>query len=88
MFSRSFVLVPILTLSPWAPVESQSRAGDWPQWRGPDRDNVSRETAWISRPPFLSIKSPRMHPRSPLLPLPEGFLALPSVSTAPLFFAP
>ena len=20
--------------------------GDWPQWRGPDRDNVSRETGW------------------------------------------
>ena len=23
-------------------------AGDWPQWRGPDRDGISRETGWRS----------------------------------------
>lgn len=26
-------------------------AADWPQWRGPDRDGVSRETGWLDRWP-------------------------------------
>lgn len=30
-------------------VSSQAAsAGDWPQWRGPERDGVSRETDWVS----------------------------------------
>lgn len=24
-----------------------ARAGDWPQWRGPDRNGISRETGWL-----------------------------------------
>ena len=24
----------------------QSSAEDWPQWRGPDRNNISKETEW------------------------------------------
>src|SRR5258706_13089912 len=24
------------------------RADDWPQWRGPDRDGISKETRWLT----------------------------------------
>ncbi len=27
--------------------DSQSQAADWPQWRGPERNGVSRETGWL-----------------------------------------
>jgi outer membrane protein assembly factor BamB len=40
MFSALVCLLPVL-LPP-----SMSSPGDWPQWRGPDHDNVSKETGW------------------------------------------
>ncbi|MCX6926252.1 MAG: PQQ-like beta-propeller repeat protein [Verrucomicrobia bacterium] len=30
---------------------SQSRAEDWPQWRGPSRNGVSQETGWLEKWP-------------------------------------
>jgi outer membrane protein assembly factor BamB len=30
------------------PDRARPAAGDWPQWRGPQRDGISRETAWSS----------------------------------------
>ncbi len=29
-------------------INTQSRAEDWPQWRGPDYNGISRETGWLS----------------------------------------
>ncbi len=28
-------------------VTATVRATDWPQWRGPDRNGISRETGWL-----------------------------------------
>jgi len=39
MFSRRLLIVAVLAL-----VAPSARASDWPQWRGPNRDNVSTET--------------------------------------------
>ncbi len=30
----------------WAASSSSVRAEDWPNWRGPDHNGISRETAW------------------------------------------
>ncbi|MDA1052713.1 MAG: PQQ-binding-like beta-propeller repeat protein [Planctomycetota bacterium] len=43
-FSKTFIILAlILPLLPSA----ELRAEDWPQWRGPGRDGMSRETEWI-----------------------------------------
>jgi len=48
------LLVALLISSSWLMSSVAPRAagdpsdGDWPQWRGPDRDGVSRETDWTS----------------------------------------
>ena len=46
---------------PPAPFALPSNAGDWPAWRGPARDNLSRETglltAWPTEGPTLLWKS-------------------------------
>src|SRR5688500_3677038 len=34
-----------------APAQRLARAGDWPQWRGANRDNVSTETGLLKRWP-------------------------------------
>src|ERR1700687_25049 len=39
-------------------LSSASRAADWPQWRGPDRNDISRETGLLKKwpkdgPPLL-----------------------------------
>ncbi len=39
---RTCLAVVVLTVAFAAP----ARAGDWPQWRGPERNGISRETAW------------------------------------------
>lgn len=36
---------PLLLLAATLPAAT-SRADDWPQWRGPNRDGISRETGW------------------------------------------
>jgi outer membrane protein assembly factor BamB len=45
-----------------AAVAQTPRAGDWPQWRGPDRTGVSRETgllkSWPAGGPRLAWKAP------------------------------
>ncbi|MGB2755705.1 MAG: polyvinylalcohol dehydrogenase, partial [Phycisphaerae bacterium] len=33
----------------WA--AGESRADDWPQWRGPNRDGISKETGWLAQWP-------------------------------------
>ena len=52
-FIPSRVLVPLFTLSVFAPVSAE----DWPQWRGPNRDGKSAETgiirSWEEHPPKL-----------------------------------
>lgn len=50
--SRHTVL-PILLLAAWGPV----RADDWPQWRGPQRDGVWRESGIVE-----SFASPELQP--------------------------
>ncbi len=37
-------------------VVSLLRAGDWPQWRGPDHDGISKETGWTDRWPDAGPK--------------------------------
>ena len=47
----------LLLLVAWASAAAAARAADWPQWRGPDRTDVSRETgllpAWPDDGPKL-----------------------------------
>jgi len=38
-------LISLLALTPC------SYADDWPQWRGPDRDGISKETGWLANWP-------------------------------------
>jgi outer membrane protein assembly factor BamB len=38
------------------PVTDQDQVGQWPQWRGPNRDGVSRETGWLTRWPAKGPK--------------------------------
>lgn len=46
--TRSRVLVPasLLLLGLASGLGAQQTARDWPQWRGPDRDGISKETGW------------------------------------------
>ena len=37
-------VVLLAALLPWLP--GQKPAADWPQWRGPDRDGIAKETRW------------------------------------------
>ncbi|MDB6150955.1 MAG: alcohol dehydrogenase [Chthoniobacter sp.] len=46
---RSRTLISILTVL--ASLTVFSRADDWPQWRGPNRDGVSQEQGWIDQFP-------------------------------------
>src|SRR5437764_15440792 len=47
----------LLLLAAWAAAAAAGRAADWPQWRGPDRNDVSKETgllqAWPEGGPKL-----------------------------------
>ena len=38
---------PLLLFAVWASAVAAVRAADWPQWRGPDRDDVSKETGLL-----------------------------------------
>jgi len=42
----------------------QSRAGDWPQWRGPNRDGLSRETGLLASWPETGLKEIWQQPAS------------------------
>ena len=57
MFSRLLLIVAVLGLA----VRSAS-GSDWPQWRGPNRDNVSTETgllrAWPAEGPKVLWRTP------------------------------
>jgi outer membrane protein assembly factor BamB len=41
-------LVPAALLLPTAPAAQEDGDGSWPQWRGPDRDAIAKETRWSS----------------------------------------
>ena len=36
----------VLVVTLLAPVVSSVRADDWPQWRGPERNGISKESGW------------------------------------------
>ena len=36
----------VITLAALMVTAPLSMAGDWPNWRGPDHDGISKETAW------------------------------------------
>ena len=38
---------PLLLLAAWVSAAVAARAADWPQWRGPDRDDVSKESGLL-----------------------------------------
>ena len=48
---RSRICIPITTAFLFAFPCLLARAADWPQWRGPDRDNVSTETGLLKQWP-------------------------------------
>ena len=52
MYARSLVLFTALTLA------SSARADDWPQWLGPERDCVWRETDIVEKFPGRRSKDP------------------------------
>ncbi len=64
----------------WAIAISSASADDWPQWQGPDRNAVSKETGLLKEWPKDGPRSPRKSRESaavtalpPLLP--GGFSA-------------
>jgi outer membrane protein assembly factor BamB len=48
---RRALLAPILLIAAWTLVNPIARADDWPQWMGPKRDNVWRESGIIEKFP-------------------------------------
>jgi outer membrane protein assembly factor BamB len=49
-------LRPLIVLAAWISAVVAARAGDWPQWRGPDRDDVSKETGLLQSWPEAGPK--------------------------------
>lgn len=45
---RRMPLISIGLLAIWSLLSTVARSEDWPQWRGPQRNGISRETAWLS----------------------------------------
>lgn len=45
----TITLIPVLAT--WLGSQLPASAGDWPQWRGPNRDGISTETGWLSNWP-------------------------------------
>ena len=83
MFSRRIApAVPAVALSlaaAIAPAQAPQApgAGDWPQWRGPERTGVSRETGLLKNWPPGGPKLPRP-PNPPPVPAPRPPVAAPS----------
>lgn len=49
------LLTLLLTAAPLAPVSLAPSPADWPRWRGPDGNNLSREQAWEVRDTGVSL---------------------------------
>jgi hypothetical protein len=45
-----FIGIAVIVLSVWAVAAAQV-GGDWPQWRGPNRDGISKETGLLKQWP-------------------------------------
>ena len=60
---RSLPLVPLLVVAACTCAPARGRADDWPQWLGPRRDGVWRETGLVERFP---AGGPKVVWRTPL----------------------
>jgi outer membrane protein assembly factor BamB len=49
--SRLWIAVPVFTIGIAANIVAQSQTTDWPQWQGPDRNGLSKETGLLQKWP-------------------------------------
>ena len=62
MTHRFFLLLAVLALAAFTAGAVEVAAGDWPQWRGPNRDDVSTETGLLKEWPAEGLALMGMEP--------------------------